>query len=272
MSKKKKAPLPLLAKGEFVVDSHCHLDMEAFDDDCSEVVARAVQSGVRYILTIGIDLKSSQRAVAIAEQYPGVYSAIGVHPHHCTEMGEDDYETLMALARHPKVRAYGEIGLDYVKDYAPKDRQLEHFTYQVELAQKLGLPLIVHDREAHEDVMAILTAAAPFPAGGVMHCYSGDKYLAREVIGLGFYLSIPGVVTFAKALTTQEAVAEIPLESMLIETDGPFLAPEPYRGRRNESAYVLYTAQKIAEIKGVSLDEVAQQTAANSCRLFGLGE
>ncbi len=272
MSKKKKAPLPVLAENRYVVDSHCHLDMDSYASDCAEVIERAESCGVKYVMTIGIDLKSSQAAIAVAEQYPNVFCSIGVHPHHCDEMGPNDYDILVKLAKHPKVKAYGEIGLDYVKNYAPVAAQLDHFKHQVILAKELGLPLIVHDREAHDDVMSILSDAAPFPAGGVMHCYSGDKSLAKEVLGIGFYLSIPGVVTFNKASITQEAVAEIPLDSLLIETDGPFLSPVPFRGKRNEPAYVLYTAQKIAEIKGISLGEVARQTSRNACMLFDLKE
>lgn len=270
MSKKKKPPVPVLSEDAYVVDSHCHLDMDSYSLDCSDIVKRAHRAGVKYVMTIGIDLKSSQAAVALADKYPNVYCSIGVHPHHCAETSQMDYTTLVELASHPKVKAYGEIGLDYVKNYAPVATQLEHFKRQVLLAKKLNLPLIVHDREAHEDVMEILTDAGPFPAGGVMHCYSGDKELAKKVIDLGLYLSIPGVVTFNKAITTQEAVAEIPLDSMLLETDGPFLSPVPYRGKRNEPAYVVYTAQKIAEIKGVSIDEVARQTSKNACTLFNL--
>nr|MBF0222702.1 TatD family hydrolase [Desulfobulbaceae bacterium] len=246
--------------------------MESYSLDCLDVVERSHRAGVKYVMTIGIDLKSSQAAVAIADNYPNIYCAIGVHPHHCAETGPNDYDALAELAKHPKVKAYGEIGLDYVKNYAPVAAQIDCFKRQVLLAKKLKLPLIIHDREAHDDVMDILNEAAPFPAGGVMHCYSGDKELAKEVIALGFYLSIPGVVTYDKAITIHEAVAEIPLESMLIETDGPFLSPVPFRGKRNEPGYLLYTAQKIAEIKRVSIDTVARQTSRNSCRLFGLQE
>ncbi len=166
--------------------------------------------------------------------------------------------------------AYGEIGLDYVKNHAPRPAQLDHFRRQIELAKGLDLPLIIHDREAHADVMAGLRAAAPFPRGGVMHCYSGDIKLAAEVVELGFHLSIPGIVTFAKAEVLQEVARTIPLTSMLIETDGPYLAPVPFRGQRNEPAYVLYTAAKVAELRQISIDEVARQTTANAVALFRL--
>ncbi len=166
--------------------------------------------------------------------------------------------------------AYGEIGLDYVKEYSPAPLQRSHFAAQVELAQELGLPLVIHDREAHADTLAILRAAGSLASGGVMHCFSGDVALAEEVLELGFYISIPGVVTFKTAETMREAVARVPLERLLLETDGPFLAPVPYRGKRNEPAFLPWIAAKVAEIKGCSIDEVAQATTTNARRLFSL--
>lgn len=270
MSKSKKnIPLPQLAPGVFAVDSHCHLDMKAYDDR-RQVVERAKASGVQYILSVGIDLPSSKAALTLAEEFAGVYCAVGIHPHHVVGVEEAEYQELAALARHPKVKAYGEIGLDYARDYAPHDVQISHFERQVALAKELHLPLIIHDREAHADVMTILKAASPLPEGGVMHCYSGDLDLALKAIELGFYLSIPGVVTFNKAEVLHEVARHVPLEALLIETDGPYLAPEPFRGKRNEPAYVLYTAVKIAELRGISVSEVARQTSANAMRLFGM--
>lgn len=272
MSKRKKTmPLPQLGPDVFVVDTHCHLDMAAYDD-CRQVVERAASAGVTHILTVGIDLASSKAALALAEEFPGVYCAVGIHPHHVVGVEESQYQELADLARHPKVRAYGEIGLDYARDYAPHQVQVRHFERQVALAKELRLPLIIHDREAHAEVMAILQAAAPLPAGGVMHCFSGDLELAAAAIDLGFLLSIPGVVTFSKAETLHAVARSAPLDSLLVETDGPYLTPEPFRGKRNEPAYVLYTAAKIAELRGISLDEVARQTSANAMRLFGLTE
>ena len=238
--------------------------------DRREVISRAQQAGVGWIVSVGIDLESSLAALRLAETYPGLVCSIGVHPHHVGQTVDDHYRRLSALAGHPKVVAYGEIGLDYVKNHAPREEQRVHFRRQVELAKGLDLPLIIHDREAHADVMAILKAAAPFPRGGVMHCYSGDMELAAEVVELGFYLSIPGIVTFAKAEVLQEVARAIPLTSMLIETDGPYLAPVPFRGQRNEPAYVLYTAAKIAELRQISIDEVARQSTANALALFRL--
>jgi TatD DNase family protein len=227
-------------------------------------------AGVTRIISVGIDLESSRSAIALAEQHEGIYATVGVHPHNVAELSEVDYAELRGLCGHAKVVAYGEIGLDYVKNYAPVALQKEHFSRQVALAKELQLPLVVHDREAHEDIMEILETAGPFPAGGVMHCFSGDAAFARRVLALGFHISIPGVVTFAKAEMLHEAVREIPLGSLVLETDGPFLAPVPKRGRRNEPQLMLFTAQKVAELKGVSLEEVARQTTINAVHLFGL--
>lgn len=271
MSSKNKKIIPLsqLKGGSFAFDSHCHLDMPEYQD-CHTVVTRAEAAGVKYILSVGIDLPSSKAALAVANKFSGVYCSVGIHPHHVAEASPADYREIMELAKHPKIKAYGEIGLDYVRNYAPRDVQIKHFQHQLELAKELALPLIIHDREAHADIMEILVDAGPFPAGGVMHCYSGDLSLAKTVLELGFYLSITGVVTFAKAEILQEVARIIPLESMLVETDGPYLTPVPYRGKRNEPAYVLHTIEKIANLRGITPEEVAMQTSTNAIRLFQL--
>jgi len=270
-TKKRDIPLPRLGGAVSLLDSHCHLDMPDYDADLVGVLARARAAGVTEVITVGIDLRSSERAIALAEEHAGVHATVGVHPHHVEDLADGSaYGRLRALGSHKKVVAYGEIGLDYVKNYAPIPLQREHFARQVALAKELHLPLIVHDREAHADVLAILAAAAPFPAGGVMHCFSGDAELARQVFALGFLVSIPGVVTFGKAETLKEAVRALPLSALLLETDGPFLAPAPHRGRRNEPQYLLHTAQAVAELKGVSLEEVAERTTENARRLFSL--
>lgn len=271
MSKSKKiVPLPSLPLGVTLVDSHCHLDMEPYAGDREEVVRRAAAAGVGRMITIGIDLASSRQAVALAGAHAGVYAAVGVHPHHPLALTEEDYQQLACLARSPKVVAYGEIGLDTVRSQTPLARQREHFRRQILLAQELGLPIIVHDREAHAEILAILQELAPYPAGGVMHCFSGDYALARAVLALGFAISIPGVVTFNNAVELQETVRQLPLSALLLETDGPYLAPVPHRGKRNQPAWLLHTAQKVAELQGVSLAEVAQATSANAGKLFGI--
>lgn len=270
INQKAEIVMPLPGNGAVLIDTHCHLDMSAYEADFTEVLARASAAGVTRIISVGIDLESSRRAIGLAEQHDGIYATVGVHPHNVAELGEESYAELRGLCSHPKVVAYGEIGLDYVKNYAPVALQKEHFARQVALAKELQLPLVVHDREAHDDIMEMLEGAGPFPAGGVMHCFSGDATFARRVLALGFYISIPGVVTFAKAEMLHGAVRGIPLGSLVLETDGPFLAPVPKRGKRNEPQLMLFTAQKVAELKGVSLEEVARQTTMNAVRLFSL--
>ncbi len=269
-TQKTEMPLPVPGNGAVLIDTHCHLDMSAYQADCEAVLARALAAGVTRVISVGIDLASSRRAIALAEHYEGVYATVGVHPHNVAELSEGDYAELQGLCRHPKVVAYGEVGLDYVKNFCPVALQKEHFGRQVALAGELQLPLVIHDREAHGEIIEMLESAGPFLAGGVMHCFSGDGAFARRVLALGFHISIPGVVTFAKAEMLQEAVREIPLGSLVLETDGPFLAPAPRRGKRNEPCLLVYTAQKVAELKGISLDEVARQTTMNAVRLFGL--
>ncbi len=265
--KKKKLPIPQLPDDVWAIDSHCHLDMDAYDD-CDLVIKRAVEAGVRHIITIGIDLPSSEAALKLAGKYPSLSCAVGIHPHSATDVDRETGSRIKKMVQNKDVLAIGEIGLDYAKNYADKDTQIHAFRYQLELAKELNLPVIIHDREAHDDVMDILGEFAPFPAGGVMHCFSGDKALALEVIKLGFYISVPGVVTFKNARTLQEAVRVVPLESLILETDGPFLTPAPYRGHRNEPSYMLYTAEKVAELKGMKLADLVRQTTLNTQKLF----
>lgn len=269
MSKKKKRkPLPTLATPYQFVDSHCHLDMDRYQDDLGDVLQRAQAAGVASIITIGIDVASSERVISLCSEYDMVYGAVGIHPHYAPECDAKSLSRLGQLAQHPKVIAFGEIGIDRYKDYAPIAKQIEAFTTQLEYAKKLHLPVIIHDREAHGEILTILRQYAPFPAGGIIHCYSGDKEVAQDFLDLGFHLSIPGVVTFKKSFEMQEATGIIPLDRLLIETDGPFLAPEPYRGKRNEPAYMLYTAEKIAEIHSISLEQLADITSKNIQNLF----
>lgn len=270
MTKKKIAPLPSLPHSCKVIDTHCHLDMAAYEKDLEDVVDSAARNGVSHIITIGIDLESSEEAVRLAERFSGVRAAVGVHPHNSKDLDELSYNRLKVLAGHPKVVAYGEIGLDYVKVYTPVTSQKLHFRRQVRLAKACNLPMILHDREAHQDMMEILLDEAPFPAGGVMHCFSGDMKLAEKVLELGFHISIPGIVTYNKAEEMREVAKLIPLTSLLLETDGPFLAPVPRRGKRNEPSYVLHTAQKIAELRNISLEELASKTTQNAITFFKL--
>ena len=269
MGKKKiKAPLPILPAGVNVIDTHCHLDMISSGEDIDAIISRAAASGVSRIITIGIDLESSKKAIEIAEKYDDVFATVGIHPHNVEQLKDSSYDELEKLCDNSKVVAYGEIGLDFVKQYAPQDIQLEHYARQVALAKKKGLPLVIHDREAHDKILQILKREAPFAAAGVMHCFSGDLHLANQVLDLGFLISLPGVVTFNKANTLHEVAQKIPLEKLILETDAPFLAPEPYRGRTNLPEYILYTAKKVADLRGITVGEVASTTTDNAQKLF----
>ena len=256
-------------KIEFI-DSHCHLDMEAFAPDLDEVLDRAYQAGVTNIITIGTDRDSSEQAVQLAGRYPSVYAAVGVHPHDSSGVNDKDFDRIAQLSTHEKVVGYGEIGLDYAKMYSPKEVQQQVFSRQLALAQELNLPVIIHDRDAHEDTLKILKKHAPFPAGGVLHCFSGDSTFAEQIVELGFFISIPGIVTFKNAKALQQVVVDLPLQSMLIETDGPFLAPVPFRGKRNTPELLLYTAEKIAQLRNLTLRAVAAQITDNTRALFNL--
>ncbi len=267
---KKRAAPPVLATDSRLIDSHCHLDMNAYHADLDEIISSAEKCGVNRIITIGIDLTSSRRAVELADQYPGVFATIGIHPHSAEEASDVVYQELKKLTSKPKVVGYGEIGLDYARMYAPKKNQLQVFAQQLELARDLHLPVVIHDRDAHKDTLMLLRQQGPFPAGGVMHCFSGDVAFAEEILALGFYISIPGIVTFKNAVDLQQVVLEVPLTRMLLETDGPFLAPAPWRGKTNRPEYLLYTAGKMAELRNISVDEVARQTTNNTEKLFSL--
>jgi len=253
-----------------IIDTHCHLDMDAFADDLDKVLDRAALANVKKIITIGIDLPSSIGAVHLAEKYPQVSATIGVHPHDVDNLKKSDYAALEKLrADHRQsIVGYGEIGLDYYKRYSDPLKQKKHFIGQLDLAHQLKLPPIIHNREADDDILEILGRAKPMDYGGIMHCFSGDLTFARKIIDLGMLISIPGVVTFKNSNTLQEVVRNIPLESMVIETDGPFLAPHPFRGKRNEPSYLVYTAQKIAELRQTDMHVIAGQTTANAEKLF----
>ncbi|MCL7486613.1 MAG: TatD family hydrolase [Desulfobulbaceae bacterium] len=270
--KKKKIDKPQLALNSSLIDTHCHLDMKAYEDDLDTVVRDAADSGITRIITVGIDLPSSCEAVALAKRFPGIWATIGIHPHNAESGNPETYRRLHLLAEEKtnKVIGYGEIGLDFARNYAPRPVQIAAFGTQIDMAKELNLPIIIHDRDAHDDTLAILKSHAPYPMLGVMHCFSGDLELASRVMELGLYISIPGIVTFNKSESMQQVAREIPLEKMILETDGPFLAPVPYRGKINKPEYLLHTAQKIADLRGISLDEVARQTTANSENLFCL--
>lgn len=255
-----------------MIDSHAHLDFPQFDADRGQVIARAIGAGVISIINVGADLLSSERSVKLAERYPFVYAAVGIHPHDADTLNKASLGLLREMAMHPRVVAIGEIGLDYYRDLSPRDRQKAAFEQQLDLAEPLKLPVIIHDRDAHEDVMAVLQhkSANGWRLQGVLHCFSGDLAMAHQAIDMGLYISIGGPVTFHNARKLPEIVREIPLTRLLLETDCPYLAPHPHRGQRNEPAYVLLVAEKIAELKKVSVAEVQRVTTKNVWDLFGL--
>jgi TatD DNase family protein len=255
-----------------LIDTHTHLDFPDFDGDREHVIQQAVAAGVRTIVNVGTDLDSSQAAVALAEAYPQIYAAVGVHPHDAKAMTTEVLDELRALASRPKVVAIGEIGLDFYRDLSPREKQRQAFEQQLALASEVGKPVIIHDREAHKEVMTILRrwAEGCQQSIGVLHCFSGDLAMAKEAIKMGFYISIAGPVTFPNARRLRELVRQLPLEKLLVETDCPYLTPHPHRGKRNEPAYVKLVAQEAAHIKGLTLEEVARVTSDNARALFAL--
>ena len=265
-----KHPLPIT--GTPIVDSHCHLDMEYYADDLEEVLQRAYLHNIRSIITIGIDLQSSTVAVNLAQKHPMVFAAIGIHPHDIDNITNTTFTILADLAQKNKeqVVGYGEIGLDYFKRYSSPENQRREFRNQLSLADDLQLPVIIHDREAHADTLTILKEKGPLRWGGVMHCFSGDMRFAQEVLDLGLYISIPGTVTFKHSEALKEVARHVPGDRLLLETDGPFLAPHPYRGKRNEPLYILYTAQEVANLRDITLDTLSNQTSENARQLFNL--
>ena len=251
-----------------LIDSHAHLEMPEFKRDLEAVIQRAKESGVEYIFTVGTEKKDWSRALEIANSHPSIYAILGVHPHNAKEIDDHTYPTLKELCQNGKVKAYGEIGLDFFRNLSPRDIQLKRFREQIGLAKELRFPIVVHDREAHQETMEILRSEKAEECGGIIHCFSGDYEMAKVCIDMGFYISVPGSVTFKNSEDLREIVKRIPLESLLVETDAPFLTPEPFRGKRNEPSYVRYTAQKVAEIKKVSFDKVAEATTENAMRVY----
>jgi TatD DNase family protein len=251
-----------------LIDSHAHLEMKEFDSDREEVIKRAGEAGVDFIVTVGTNLALSRKVVALAQGHENIYATIGIHPHDAAKIDKNTCESLKELAHRQKIVAYGEIGLDFFRNISSQEKQIEAFGLQLELAQELNLPVIIHDREAHEQTLKMVKASGV--RRGVFHCFSGDYAMAKQCIDLGFYISIPGVVTFDKAKTIQDVAQRVPLSSLLLETDAPYLAPVPHRGKRNEPSFIIHTAKKVAEIKKVSWEEVAHMTAGNTMNLFGI--
>lgn len=249
-------------------DTHVHLNAEQFEEDLTEVIVRAQEAGVSNMLVVGFDCPTITRAMELVEQYDFLYAAVGWHPVDAIDMTDADLDWIESLAAHPKVVALGEMGLDYYWDKSPKDIQMEVFRKQIRLAKKVKLPIIIHNRDATEDTVSILKEEGAAEVGGIMHCFSGSVETAKICVDMNFYISLGGPVTFKNAKKPKEVAAEIPLDHLLIETDCPYLAPHPYRGKRNEPAYVKLVAEQIAEIKQISIEEVSQVTTANAKKLF----
>jgi len=252
------------------IDSHAHLDDERFDDDRETVIKnlKADQSDV--VINIGADIASSKSTSSLAQTYDNIYSVVGVHPHSVSELVGLGLDEIENLSRHEKTVAIGEIGLDYYYENSPKNLQKEYFIEQIRLAKKLDLPIVIHSREAVKDTLDIIKSEKSSNLRGVMHCFSSSVEIAKEYIKLGFYIAIGGVVTFKNARVTKEVAKYVPLESLLIETDCPYLAPEPFRGKRNEPKYIKYTAEEIAKIKEIDLEEIAYSTSINAKKLFNI--
>jgi TatD DNase family protein len=255
-----------------LTDTHCHLDFRNYEEDRAAVLNRAWEAGLERILVPGIDLQTSQAALELAEAHPQIYAAVGVHPNSATVWEAVSLDYLEQMTSHPKVAAIGEIGLDYYRDRAPRDLQKQVLRTQLDLAERVKLPVVIHTRNASLDDRTCMTETLQILAEtnvtGVLHSFSGNSSEAERTLELGFFIGITGPVTFKNAAELRQVVAEVPLERLLIETDGPFLTPHPYRGQRNEPAYVRFVAEKISEVHKQPLEVVAETTSANAQRLF----
>ena len=247
-------------------DSHAHLNDEAFDQDRPELLETFRDAGVGLVMNAGCSLASSREGIALAEAYPWIYCSVGTHPDTADEVNEEVLEVYRQMCSHPKVKAIGEIGLDYYYETIHRDAQMRAFRMQMQLAEELDMPVIVHERDAHEDGMSIVKE---FPkVKGVFHCYSGSADMARQLVDMGWYIGFTGVLTFKNARKAVETAASIPLERILLETDCPYMAPEPYRGKRNHPGYLPKMAEKLAQIRGIPVEEAIRATTENAKRLY----
>lgn len=252
------------------IDTHVHLNAEQYNEDLQDVIDRALVAGVNQMVVIGFDQKTIKRAIELAEEYDFIYAVVGWHPVDAIDCTDEDLQWIEELASHPKVVAIGETGLDYHWDKSPKEIQQQVFRKQIQLAQRVNLPLVIHNRDATEDVVRILQEEQAEKTGGVMHCFGGSVETAKTCIDMNFMISLGGPVTFKNAKKPKEVATEIPLEWLMIETDAPYLAPHPHRGKRNEPSLVPLVAEEIARLKGVSIEEVAQATTENAKRFYKL--
>lgn len=254
----------------FLIDTHCHLDYEPLINDIRGILERAREQQIKILVTIGTELSKTEKLKAIADQYPDIYWTMGVHPHEASKTvpPEELVVFLREIATHPKLVGLGETGLDYYYEHSPVETQKKAFQAHIEAALTCDLPLIIHTRDAEKDTIELLRSVGGGKARGVIHCFSGSDWLRDQALELGFYISVSGIATFKKAEELRQVIAEVPLERLLLETDAPYLAPEPYRGKPNEPAYMIQTAKKLAEIKNVSLETIAEETTRNALTLF----
>lgn len=251
-----------------LIDSHAHLDDSRFNGDRDLIIKNLQNNGIEMFLNIGADLQSSIASVSLAEKYDNIYAAVGIHPHSAKEMDESTIEILRSFSKREKVVAIGEIGLDYYYDNSPRDIQVKWFKEQLKLAKEVDLPVVIHTRDAAQETFDILKEAQDGSLRGVLHCYSGSVEMALEYVKLGFYISLAGPVTFKNSRVSREVAKAVPLDRLLIETDSPYLTPEPYRGKRNEPIFVRYVAGVIAEERGISFEQLAKATNKNTKELF----
>ena len=253
-----------------MIDTHAHLNFEQFDNDLEQVVARALANNVEYIINVGSDVENSLKAIELSLKFDNMFSAVGIHPHDVSKIKGKDFETISGLLLKDKVVALGEVGLDYYRDLSPRDLQKKYVIQFMSLAYKKKKPLIIHCRDAYDDMLKILNSEKFLDIPGVFHCFSGDKFFAKIILDKGFFVSFAGQITFPKAEALREIVEYIPLDRILIETDCPYLAPQAYRGQRNEPAYIVECAKKIAQIKNVDFDEVDRVTTFNAKKVFNM--
>ena len=254
-----------------MIDTHTHLDFECYDDKIDEICKNAINTGVEKMIIPGVRIKYFNKIINLIDKYDFLYGAVGVHPSEVTDLEDNYLDLMLEIAKHPKIVAIGEIGLDYYWDKENIEKQKEVFNSQIELAKKVNKPLLIHDRDAHEDTFKILKAHNASEVGVVMHCFSGSKEFALQCIKEGYYIALGGVVTFKNAKKPKEVAEKVPLENLLLETDAPYLTPVPYRGEENQPAYVKYVAEEIAKIKNISFEEVDKQTTKNAYELFKFG-
>jgi TatD DNase family protein len=253
-----------------LIDSHAHIQGSEYAGEVESVVKRAREAGVEKIIVVGGagELSSNEAAVALAESHPALYATVGMHPHDAKDVGEEQLEKLQELTSKPKVVAVGETGLDFYYSHSPHDVQRNVFARFIRMARETDLPLVVHERDAFQDTAELLRSDGGGRVRGVIHCFTGDYGAARKYLDLGFYLSFTGIITFKNAQPLRDVVRKVPLESMFVETDSPYLTPVPHRGKRNEPAYVRFVAETVAKVKELSLEDIARVTTENVCRLF----